>query len=170
MESSQAAPPSRQTGRVVVTWFLAGLAGSLVSGLIFIVLNSGPTEIQAAVVARGYTDAGGASGAGTTFSPQDNPLHCVVSLVRAGKGTKVKISWIAVEAGGQQNYKLLDRELEMNGQDSTIDAYLTLQQPWPTGSYKIEIYLDGRLARTLFFNISETVRVGAGAYILRSFQ
>jgi hypothetical protein len=58
----------------------------------------------------------------------------------------------------------------MNGKDSTIDAYLTLQRPWPVGAYKIDIYLDGRLNRTLYFNITATVRTGAGAYFVRGFQ
>jgi hypothetical protein len=169
LDASPAAPPSRKAV-LLATWLCAGIVAALLSGLILIILNSGPTEVQTASVARGYDDTAGAIGAGTTFSPQDNPLHCVVTLVRAVKGTKVKISWIAIEAGGQQNYTLLNRELEMNGKDSTIDAYLTLQQPWPTGAYKIDIYLDGRLARTLFFNITATVRTGAGAYFVRSFQ
>ncbi len=169
MPTAPAPAPASRKAVLLFTWLCAGLAGVLLSGLLLIILNSGPTQVQAATVARGYTDAGGATGAGTTFSPQDNPLHCVVTLVRAVKGTKVKISWIAVEAGGQQNYTLLDRELEMNGKDSTIDAYLELPQPWPTGAYKIDIYLDERLERTLSFTISGEIKSGAGAYFVRSF-
>jgi len=167
LDSSQAAPLSRKIPRLIV-WIFAGMAVIVVSGLILIILNSGPTQLQAATVARVYDDTSGAIGAGTTFSPNDNPLHCVVGLVRASKGTKIKMSWIAVEAGGQHNYKLLDRVVELNGNQSTVDAYLELPHPWPTGSYKVDIYLDERLERTLPFNISEPVRTGAGAYFVQS--
>lgn len=144
----------------MVYWLLAGLAVVVVSGLVAIVINSGPTQVETATVARGYDDISGAIGAGTTFTPQDNPLHCVVSLVRASQGTRVKMTWTAVTAGGQQNYKLLDREVELNGKQSTVDAYIQLPDPWPTGSYKVDVYLDGRLDRTLNFTISEAVRTG----------
>lgn len=138
-------------------------------GLALIILNSGPTQVQDAVVARGYDDATGPTGVGTVFGPQDNPLHCVVSVVRANKGTRVEIKWIAVDAGGQQNYTLLDRNLELDGHQSTVDAFLSLKDPWPSGSYKIEIRLDGQLARNLPFTIMDTVKTGAGAYLLQIF-
>ena len=168
MDSSHLAPFSRK-GSILAGLILAALAMTLVGGLALILLNSGPTLVQDATVARGYDDATGPTGPGTLFGPEDNPLHCVVTLVRASKGTKVEIVWIALDAGGQQNYTLLDRNLELDGHQSTVDAYLKLKDPWPPGSYKIDIRLDGQLARTLFFTIVSPDKTGAGAYLLHSY-
>jgi hypothetical protein len=168
LDASQTAPASRK-GSGWAGLILAALAVTLAGGLGVILLNSGPTMLQDAAVARGYDDQTGPTGAGTVFGPQDNPLHCVVTVARADKGTRVEIVWIALEAGGQQNYTLLDRNLVLDGHQSTVDAYLSLKDPWPPGSYKIDIRLDGQLARTLFFTIAGTVRTGAGAYLLHSF-
>lgn len=168
MGLSQNASSYRKSRRLL-KWVCLGLAGIIITGgLVIIFLNSGTTRIESAVVARGYDDATGATGAGTTFTPQDNPLHCVVSLVRASKGTIVRMSWFAVEAGDLRNYKLLEREVDIKSNESAVDAFLELQHPWPTGSYKIDIYLDGHLERTLFFNIAEPVRTGLKAYFVQS--
>jgi len=132
-------------------WALSALAlAAALTGLV--VINSGPTTIKQAQVARDFKD--GPVGAGTLFNPQDNPLHCVVQLERASKGVRVKFIWTVIEAGGQQNYKLNEREVILSSGQGSIDAYLSLQDPWPPGAYKIDIFLDDKPASTLNFMVA----------------
>jgi hypothetical protein len=132
------------------------LAGVILVGLIFFVLNSGPTAIKSVELARDYQNEQ-AVGVGTVFQPTDNPLHCVIRLERQSVGTKVKVVWTAVDANGQQNYKLSEREIVVEGSNqNTIDAFLQLSTPWPPGSYKVDVYLDDRLNKTVMFSIANS--------------
>ncbi len=144
--------PSRARRGSCGLWWLAALALAAVL-IALIVLNSGPTSIKLAVVARDYQ--AGPVGAGSLFNPEDNPLHCVVKLEHASKGVRVKFVWTVIEAAGQQNYKLNEREVILGSGQDSIDAYLSLPHPWPPGAYKIDIFLEDKPANTLNFTVAD---------------
>ena len=72
--------------------------------------------------------------------------------------TKVKTVWTAVDVGdaAPANTKIDEAELTM---DAAGNAHFTLSQPssgtWPVGKYKVEIYLDDKLDRTLEYTVAE---------------
>lgn len=88
----------------------------------------------------------------TTFAP-DNTFYLQVTLANAPDSTKVKAAWTAVSvAGVEANTPLDDVELTQGSGKLTFD--LTNNQPWPVGDYKVDIYLNDKLDRTLTFRVS----------------
>ncbi len=87
----------------------------------------------------------------TTFSPSD-AMHLFVDLRNAPDDTEVKVDWIAVNAEGvDPNYVI--NETKYTSGDDTIHFDLSNNQAWPTGSYKADIYLNGKLDRSLTFEV-----------------
>lgn len=88
----------------------------------------------------------------TTFTP-DNPFYLQVDLANAPDGTKVKAAWTAVSvAGVDPNTPLDDVELTQGSGKLTFD--LANDQLWPAGEYKVDIYLNDTLDRSLTFRVS----------------
>jgi serine protease Do len=88
----------------------------------------------------------------TTFAP-DNDFYLQVNLANAPDGTKVKAAWTAVAAtGADPNTPLDDVELIQGSGMLTFD--LTNDQPWPVGEYKVDLYLNDKLDRTLTFRVT----------------
>ncbi len=152
MAETRLEPRPRSLAGLLIIGLMAGVG--LVALTLFI-LNSGPTSISQAVLARDFQNDA-AVGSGTVFRPGDNPLHCVVELKNVSAGTKIRVVWTVLEAGEQQNLKLFEREIVAGTNQTKIDAFLTLNQPWPVGSYKVDLYLEGKLDRTLPFKIEGT--------------
>lgn len=112
--------------------------------------SAGPVTIQSVKLAR---DNGGEPGETvTSFRPDDHIFHAVVELNRIETGLKVRLTWIAVNAGGQQGFEIDSAEftgLAVN----TIHGQIKLPNDWPAGSYKLDIYLNDTLARSVEFTV-----------------
>lgn len=101
--------------------------------------------------ARLAKDAGGTQ-VTSTFAP-DDMFYLLVDLANAPDGTKVKASWTAVNAAdADPNTHLDDVELTAGSSQLTFD--LANDGPWPVGDYKVELYLNGEMNRTLDFKVS----------------
>lgn len=87
----------------------------------------------------------------TTFAPEDN-FYCVVDLANAPDDTTVKSVWTAVSVEGYEPNIVID-EYEITTGDNTIHFSLESDNLWPTGDYKIDLYLNDELDRTLTFNV-----------------
>jgi hypothetical protein len=83
---------------------------------------------------------------------QDEIVYCIVELANAPDDTQVKAVWYVVEAEGQEPNFLID-EKEMTQGDGIISFYLEGGQLWPVGKYKVELYLNDKLDRTLEFQV-----------------
>ena len=75
-------------------------------------------------------------------------------------GTHVKAIWTIVDAGGTENKKILEKEVEITVQTiegveepNRINFGLTHNDPFPTGDYKAEIYLNDELVKTVEFKV-----------------
>src|SRR5437588_6294456 len=93
------------------------------------------------------------------FKPTDT-FGVLVKLSEPKIGTRVKGVWTAVDAGGLKDKKLLEKEVTLNSdtfkgvkQKDRVDFSLSHDNPYPTGDYKIDIYLNGELAETVEFTI-----------------
>jgi hypothetical protein len=100
--------------------------------------------------AKMYRDKEGTQ-ATTTFAPQDT-FYCIVQLANAPDDTKVKAVWTAVEVAGNDPNTQID-EAEMEYGSGSVTFNLTNNGDWPTGKYKVEIYLNDKLDRTLEFSV-----------------
>ena len=94
----------------------------------------------------------------TSTFPIDQPvIHLVVTVANAPSDTKVKTVWTAVDVGdaAPANTKIDEAEVTL---DASGTAHFTLASnsgTWPAGKYKVEIYLNDKLDRTLEFTVVE---------------
>jgi serine/threonine protein kinase len=90
----------------------------------------------------------------TSFSPTDHTVYAIVKLNKIAGGTQVRFTWIAVDvAGEQQGSKIRDVDYTMGAMENIVKAHLTLPQDWPTGQYKVEVYLNGNLEQTIEYTV-----------------
>jgi len=82
-------------------------------------------------------DENGEPGESTTsFAPDEHTVHCVINLNKAKAGTKVKFTWIGVDV-----------------ENNKVHAHLTRPKDWPKGTYKVEVYINGALDKTITYTV-----------------
>ena len=94
-----------------------------------------------------------------SFKPSDT-FGVLVQLSEAKEGTKVKGVWTAVDAGGMLEKKIFEKSVAMTEEamktvknPKRVDFTLSHDNPYPTGDYKFEVYINGELADTVEFKI-----------------
>lgn len=121
--------------------------------------NNANTEnvVSGSAIKEIYTakdDGSGQPGDHTnTFSPGDRTIHCVATLKEAKSGTELKFSWWIVDADGTQNKKIKDIDYTTKTLENVIHGHLSLPQDWPKGKYKVEIYVNGNLDKTVNYTV-----------------
>ncbi|MBN1994272.1 MAG: hypothetical protein JW953_16360 [Anaerolineae bacterium] len=89
----------------------------------------------------------------TSVFAQDDAFYAVVKVANAPDDTKVKAIWIAVAADGvDPNFVIGEKELEGGG-TLTFSLSNAEDQLWPAGKYKVDLYLNDELDRSLEFNV-----------------
>lgn len=88
----------------------------------------------------------------TVFEQDDFTVHCLAKLANAPDDTVVKAAWIAVAVEGVDPNTLID-ETTLTSGDAELTFDLTNNQRWPVGIYKVELYLNNKLDRTLEYQI-----------------
>ena len=92
----------------------------------------------------------------SSFHPTDNPMHFVVGLSEFESGTKVKVVLMGVEvATGEKNVKVGEIERETGTLENQMDATMTLPRNWPTGTYRVDVYVNGSLEKSREFEVEE---------------
>jgi hypothetical protein len=94
-----------------------------------------------------------------SFKPTDT-LGVLVKLSGPKAGTKVKGVWTVVDAGGMKDKKIFEKEVAMTAdvlktakEKDRVDFTLSHDNPYPTGAYKFDVYLNGELADTVEFEV-----------------
>jgi hypothetical protein len=75
-----------------------------------------------------------------TFSP-DEPFYCIVELSNAPDDTSVRAVWTAVEVEGADANTRIDEARTTSG-SGQLQFNLSNESPWPTGDYKVDLYLN----------------------------
>ena len=87
------------------------------------------------------------------FAPVE-PFYLIVDLTNAPADTISKAVWYAAEVAGVDPNTLIDEsEFQGNG-EITFD--LSNDTAWPAGTYKVEVYINNVLDRTVQFTVAET--------------
>lgn len=87
----------------------------------------------------------------TVFGPED-VFYLIVALANAPDDTTVKAVWTAVDVdGADANTVLAEKSLTSGSATVTFD--LSNNNLWPNGSYKVDLYLNDKLDRTLDFKV-----------------
>ncbi len=87
----------------------------------------------------------------TTFAP-DAVFYAQVDLRNASDDTKLKAVWTAVNVEGAEPNTLIN-ETETTSGSAVLHFTLSNSNPWPAGTYKVDIYLEDKLAKTLEFTV-----------------
>jgi hypothetical protein len=88
----------------------------------------------------------------TTIFGQNDVLYAVVQLTNAPDDTVVKAIWIAVDVEGvDPDFQIEETELETGSGELYFE--LSNTSPWPTGSYRVDLYLNGEMNQSLSFII-----------------
>jgi hypothetical protein len=88
----------------------------------------------------------------TTIFAQDQVFYAVVTLANAPDDTTLKATWYAVDAQDTEPNLKID-EVSTTMSDGTVPFSLVNDGLWPTGTYKVELYLNDKLDRTLDFEV-----------------
>jgi hypothetical protein len=96
------------------------------------------------------TDEAGAERV-TAFA-QDAVIYAQVDLQNAPDDTVLKAAWTAVEAQDTEP-NLAITETELTTGSGLIHFTLSNDNLWPTGKYKVDIYMNDQLAKTLDFEV-----------------
>jgi hypothetical protein len=91
----------------------------------------------------------------TSFSPSD-VFYVVADLSNAPVGTVVDAKWAAVSVAGlSANEVFYEQSLSNDEEGFTGTVYFQLfnDSLWPTGTYKVELYLNGTLSQTVTFTV-----------------
>ena len=110
-------------------------------------------NIPSATLAKGFQDQEAVDPT-TTFGPSDT-IHAVVEVANAPDDTKVKAVWTIVDADGGQikDEKIAEKEFLTQDTGSVIDFTFEPSQPLPLGKYKVDIYLNDTLNKTIEFQV-----------------
>lgn len=87
----------------------------------------------------------------TTFSQSDT-MNLFVELKNAPDDTVLKVNWIAVNAEGVDPNFVIN-ESSFTSSDDIVLFDLSNDNLWPAGSYKVDVYLNGSLDRSLTFDV-----------------
>ena len=130
----------------------------LVLGSVLAACSASTANIQSADLGTGYdSSTQKVTGATTTFAPTDTTIHLAVAVANAPDDTTVRTVWTAVDIPDQnlKDQKLGETTYATKDVGSTV--HFTLAGPgdqtWPTGSYKVDIYLNDKLDRTLNYTV-----------------
>ena len=108
---------------------------------------SGPLAVQKVTLS---TSEGGS--AVTAFKPTDHIFYAAIELNRVDAGLTAKTVWTAVDTTDGQNVEIAQKEFSSLAAN-LIKAQVELPRDWPTGKYKLDISLNGTLAKTVEFTV-----------------
>lgn len=110
--------------------------------------------ISSAVMAGGVKGFNMPTGVTDTFPPNWSAIHTVVTSNQAPSGTKFRIVWIAVDVGAaaSPNTKMTELSDTWEGSENH-DYYFQPSSNLAEGTYKVDLYINDKLDRTLNFNI-----------------
>lgn len=134
------------SGQRLKTWLIGVALATML--LVTLACNF---SVSTANISDAYTARNDGAERTTIFKPNE-VFYAIVDLANAPDDTTTKATWYAVNAQGlEANYKLDETALTQGSGQLTFS--LTGNQAWPAGTYKVEIYLNDKLERTLEFQV-----------------
>ena len=89
----------------------------------------------------------------TNIFSQDQTFYCIVVLENAPEETTIKAVWTAVNVEGEQPNLMIDEAEITAGNENVFTFNLQNNGLWPKGKYKVDLYLNNNLDRTLEFEV-----------------
>lgn len=88
----------------------------------------------------------------TAFKTTDTKHQADVKFTETNVG-KVKGIFTAVNAGGQKNYQIMEKEIEVGTLMNTATFSLILEKGFPAGDYKLDVYAGDKLIKTQNYKV-----------------
>jgi len=89
-----------------------------------------------------------------TFRASDHTVHCLATLRTPKEGTQIKFSWWIVDAQGSKNELIKEIDYTTGPNNNVVHGHLSLPRDWPKGKYKCDVYVDGKLEKTVEYYVS----------------
>ena len=88
----------------------------------------------------------------TSFAP-DETFYAIVEVQNAPDDTELRAVWIAADVEDvEPDYVIDEASITTEGMD-TFTFDLSNSSGWPQGKYKVDIYMNDKLDRTLEFEV-----------------
>jgi hypothetical protein len=85
------------------------------------------------------------------FTP-DEIIFGIVELVESPMETNIRAVWIASDTDAiESNFQIYEAEIVTSS--GIVHFELSNDLPWPKGTYRLDIYLNGELERILEFDV-----------------
>ncbi|MET0101330.1 MAG: clostripain-related cysteine peptidase [Sedimenticola sp.] len=92
----------------------------------------------------------------SSFNSNTPEIHALAVLQQAEPGTRVKGTWISVDAIATPNYEIASKEftLDKPGQARLHFALSRPDNGWPAGNYRLYLYINDQLAGAAPFSVA----------------
>ncbi|HJZ79914.1 MAG TPA: tetratricopeptide repeat protein [Pyrinomonadaceae bacterium] len=116
--------------------------------------NTGNTEIAIQRIYMAKNNNGKPGEPALGFIPSDRTIFCVIEFNIAKPGTQIRFVWKTGEIEGSRNEEIKTVDYTTKPLEDRVQGNLTLPRDWPTGTYKVDIYINGTFARTVNYRVS----------------
>jgi hypothetical protein len=90
------------------------------------------------------------------FFSDASTIFCAIVLSKPTLRTKVRFEWKALSAEGLARGALLSaQEYRTRLPERVVRCFISAPSNWPTGVYRVVVYLNGAIARTMDYTIIE---------------
>lgn len=92
------------------------------------------------------------------FLTSDVPIHCFVQLASM-RAVLVKMNFVAAKAAGlKAETKVVTVSYKTNGKQISVNFNASPETVWAAGAYRVDVLLDGKLAKSLEFEIKKSTK------------
>jgi hypothetical protein len=126
----------------------------IIAVLAMLTLTAAQCSFSAANIAQAFMSEDSDGNTVTTIYQADSIFYAIVDLANAPEDTVVKASWYAVNAEGvEANFFIAEASIQSSDDRITFDLTNEAGMLWPSGSYRVDLYLNDKLDRSLDFSV-----------------
>ena len=115
--------------------------------------NAGSSDVMVEELVLARDDNGKPGEITEKFTTTDTPIHCFVQLSSI-KPVTVKMILVAVKAVGlKPETKSVSVSYTTNGKQNQVNFDASPESVWAAGSYRVDIFIDGKPAKSQAFEI-----------------
>ena len=144
--------PIMKNRTVFSAFVMLAVAAVALSACGFSISTANITDVT---LGKGY-ESGAVVEPTTVFAQEDQEIQLAVNVANAPDDTQVKAVWSIVDVAGHEPAVLYESPLTLNSGENIAHFSLTNDQPWPAGKYKVEIYLDDKLSKTVEYQVEQS--------------
>jgi uncharacterized protein YfaS (alpha-2-macroglobulin family) len=89
------------------------------------------------------------------FAASDRTMFCIIFLNEARKGTNVKFNWWSLDVKEAPHRQIITTSYITNRFENKVTGHITLPRDWPTGTYRVIIYLNKELEKGIDYRVTD---------------